>query len=96
MFKIGDKVRVIKNYCSAMIGDEGIIRALPNHSGSAGYPECYSVEFPSWSHGHECRGTVPSGHGLWVDPECLELIKKPKSEKNRYNPRWQNHSCKTL
>jgi hypothetical protein len=82
MFKIGDKVRVIKDYYAASVGDEGIIRALPNHNGSTGYTECYSVEFPSWcSVGHKCNGTVPSGQGQWVMPECLELIKSAHSEK---------------
>ena len=83
MFKIGDKVRVIKGYYDAKIGDEGVIKALPKNNGASTdgeFAECYSVEFPSWNDGHACNGTVPSGHGQWVLPECLELI-KPKTEK---------------
>ena len=84
MFKIGDKVRVIKDYCSAKEGDEGIIKALPGKNGNRGvWEDCYSVDFPAWdcsSRGHSCGHTVPSGKGQWVKPECLELI-KPKVEK---------------
>lgn len=75
-FNIGDKVRVIKAYGSASVGDEGIIKALPWENGSISYQSCYAVEFPSWSHGHDCNGKVPSGKGLWVLPECLELVEK--------------------
>lgn len=78
MFKIGDRVRVIKKYNAANVGDEGIIRALPNNNGSFALLECYSVEFPAWKKGHNCGGTVPSKKGLWVDPKCLELIKPKK------------------
>lgn len=84
MFKIGDKVRVIKKYYGANEGDEGVIKALPKNNGvSKGgeFEKCYSVEFPKWSGGHKCNGTVPSGHGHWVMPECLELIKSAHSEK---------------
>lgn len=84
MFKIGDKVRVIKNYDDAEIGDEGVIKALPMNNGASKegrFGECYSVEFPSWEkRGHSCNRIVPSGKGQWVLPKCLELI-KPKSEK---------------
>ena len=84
MFKIGDKVRVIKDYYSAKEGDEGIIKALPGKNGSSDtWEDCYSVEFPTWecaSRGHSCGHTVPSGNGHWVKPECLELIKS-KAEK---------------
>lgn len=75
-FSIGDKVRVISEYGSASVGDEGIIKALPWENGSISYQSCYAVEFPSWSYGHDCNGKVPSKKGLWVLPECLELIEK--------------------
>lgn len=84
MFKIGDRVRVIKFFCcAANVGDEGIIRALPGDSGSkVTFPHCYAVEFPLSKIGHDCNGKVPSRRGFWLPPECLELIKpKPKSEK---------------
>lgn len=86
MFKIGDKVRVIKEYGSAEKGEEGIIRALPKKNGasSSSFKKCYSVEFPDWMNGvdgHDCNGTVPSGNGQWISPECLELIKSASAEK---------------
>lgn len=84
MFKIGDKVRVIKDYWSARKDEEGIIRALPKKNGSSrAYVHCYSVEFPAWKKnmGHTCGGTVPSGKGQWIEPECLELIKSASAEK---------------
>ena len=82
MFKVGDRVRVIKKFCcAAKEGDEGIIRALPGDSGSKyTFPHCYAVEFPLSRIGHDCNGKVPSGGGFWLPPECLELI-KPKAEK---------------
>lgn len=85
MFEIGDKVRVIEEYGSAEKGEEGIIRALPQKNGasSSSFKKCYSVEIPAWSksRGHDCNGTVPSGNGQWVPPECLELIKSASAEK---------------
>lgn len=84
MFKIGDKVRVIKSYFAASKGDEGVIKALPKNNGSCKngrFERCYSVEFPTWTDGHDCGGTVPRWKGQWVDPEYLELIKSASSEK---------------
>ena len=83
MFKIGDKVRLIKDYYDAKKGDEGIIRGLPETNGATykEYKKAYSVEFPAWNfdyRGHSCNGTVPSGNGQWVRPECLELIEKQR------------------
>lgn len=37
-FNIGDKVRVIKAYGCASVGDEGIIKALPGENGFCGLP----------------------------------------------------------
>lgn len=86
MFKIGDKVRLIKDYGYVKKGKEGIIRALPGNNGAAStfYKNFYSVEFPDWKNavdGHNCGGTVPSRNGLWIHPEYLEPIKSASAEK---------------
>lgn len=83
MFKIGDKVRVTKDYDDATTGMEGIIKALPRNNGSSNprFAKCYSVDFPGWRDGHDCGGTVSGRHGQWVAPECLELIESAHSEK---------------
>lgn len=84
MFKIGDRVRVIKGYFFANKGYEGIIKALPENNGAGNrktFGECYSVEIPAFDGGHSCGGTVPSGHGMWLVPGCLELIKSAPVEK---------------
>lgn len=82
MFTLGDKVRLIKDYGYVKKGKEGVIRALPGNNGAAStfYKNFYSVEFPAWnkSKGHSCGGTVPSGNGQWVRPECLELVEKQR------------------
>lgn len=76
MFKIGDRVRVIKNNDFAIVGMVGTIKYQ-----NMGY-EVHGVEFDTaFQGGHSCRGYVKEGHGQWVDSECLELIKKPKTEK---------------
>lgn len=63
-------------YKTIRVGDEGIIRGLPGKNGSISYQSCYAVEFPSWHYGHVCNGKVPSRKGLWVLPECLELVEE--------------------
>ena len=83
MFKIGDKVRVIKGYGYVKKGEKGIIRALPGKNGAASnfYKDFYSVEFPAWTNGvdgHNCGGTVPSKKGLWLLPKYLELVEKQR------------------
>lgn len=81
MFKIGDRVRVIQSYYGVLKGDEGIIKALPGDSCSKlAFSHCCAVEGPSWIKGRDCNGKVPSGHGFWVPPECLELIKPEEAK----------------
>lgn len=75
MFKIGDSVRVIRNYSSARKGMKGTIKAKGSQTGRWG------IEFDEkFGSGHDCGGKTQNGHGYWVPPECLELI-KPKAEK---------------
>ena len=83
LFKIGDKVRVIKDYDAAKEGMKGIIVALlgNNGAGRSHYEkDYYAVDFGKNFGGHTCGGNVPNGNGQWVAPECLELI-NPKAEK---------------
>lgn len=81
MFKIGDKVRVTKNYCLAETGTEGIIRDVPGDNGAGKYGNFYAVEFKAPFKSHDCDGKVPSGRGHWLRPECLELIASAHAEK---------------
>ena len=69
-FKVGQKVRMVKNNCDARVGDIGIIMSPPS--------ECceYAVEFPCFARrerGHNCDGLVPSGNGHWIDEDQMEL-----------------------
>lgn len=75
MFKIGDRVRVIKTDDFAKVGMVGTIKTEDEYSKVCGVE--FDTEFKG---GHSCRGLTRAGHGQWVDHECLELI-KPKTEK---------------
>lgn len=69
-FKVGQKVRMVKDESDARVGDIGIVVAVPR-----GYEE-YAVEFPCFDgtdRGHYCHGTVPSGNGHWIREDEMEL-----------------------
>ena len=69
-FMVGQKVRMVKDECDALVGDIGIIVAVP------GYGHSYAVEFPCFNgihRGHNCEGLVPSGNGHWIDEGQMEL-----------------------
>ena len=72
-FKVGQKVRMVKNRIDARVGDVGIIRVLPRGSWE------YAVEFPcldGTDRGHYCHGTVPSGNGHWIDEDEMEIVQE--------------------
>ena len=69
-FKVGQKVRMVEDNCDALVGDIGIIRALPTELHG------YAVEFPCFegvARGHNCDGLVPSGNGHWIEEVEMEL-----------------------
>ena len=69
-FKVGQKVRMVRGYGVAEIGDVGIIREAPKEFHK------YAVEFPCFDGcncGHDCGGLVPSRNGYWIEENCMEL-----------------------
>lgn len=69
-FKVGQKVRMVEDNCDALVGDVGIIVAVPGNNHS------YVVEFPCFNgmpRGHNCDGLVPSGNGHWIEEYEMEL-----------------------
>jgi hypothetical protein len=75
MSKIGDRVRVIKNYDFAKVGMVGTIKT------QGVCHDVYGVEFDTaFQGGHDCKGHAKNGHGQWVEQKYLELI-NPKTEK---------------
>ena len=66
-FKVGDRVEVIKPWCSAKVGDVGVIKW--------GFNGKYSVEFERKSEGfHDCEGHTKDYHGHWMLDEHLKLL----------------------
>ena len=73
-FKVGQKIRMVRNESEAQVGDTGIIQALPCSS-SPTY-DSYAVEFPCFAGtdcGHNCHGLVPSNNGHWISENQMEL-----------------------
>lgn len=76
-FKVGDKVRVVRNETDtrAVIGDIGIIKGIRKT-----FP-MYAVEFPIGStQYHECQGLCGWDRGYWCGEEMLELVEKKPNE----------------
>lgn len=70
-FKVGDKVRVIKNRTVATVGMVGVIcRIEPpdTHKVNIG------VDFGVDMGGHGCNNYCTFGHGYFLKPEELELV----------------------
>ena len=67
-YKVGDRVRMIRDVVSAKEGYDGIIKAVHN-----GY---YSVEFPCFDslEGHDCDGEVKSNKGHFISEENIALL----------------------
>lgn len=72
-FKVGDRVRVIKDFDGAKKGMVGTIAVVDN-------PEAYNektigVKFDKkFCGGHTLEGGCEFGYGHWVFPDCIELI----------------------
>ena len=72
-FKVGDRVRIIKDYDYAKKGMVGTIAVIHK-------PETYSektigVKFDKKFYvGHSLAGRCEHGYGHWVHPDCIELI----------------------
>ena len=82
-FKVGQKIRMVRNESEAQVGDTGIIQALPCSS-SPTY-DSYAVEFPCFAGtdwGHNCHGLVPSNNGHWISKNRMELASE--QEANMY------------
>ena len=72
-FKVGDRVRVIKDYDSAKKGMVGTIAVVDN---SEAYNEkTIGVKFDKKFYGgHGLEGMCEFGYDHWVFPNCIELI----------------------
>lgn len=76
-FKVGDKVRVVRNETNtrAVIGDIGIIKGIKET-----FP-MYAVEFPILrTQYHECQGLCGCDRGYWCGEGMLELVEKKPNE----------------
>ena len=67
-FKVGDRVRVIKDYDSAKKGMVGTIEVVRDE-------KIVGVKFDKKFYGgHILGGRCEHGYGHWVYPDCIELI----------------------
>ena len=67
-FKVGDRVRVIKDYDSAKKGMVGTIAVVRDE-------KIVGVKFDKKFYGgHILGGRCEHGYGQWVYPDCIELI----------------------
>lgn len=76
-FKVGDKVRVVRNETDtrAVIGDIGIIKGIRKT-----FP-MYAVEFPIGRiQYHECQGFCGWDRGYWCGEGMIELVEKKPNE----------------
>jgi len=71
-FKIGDRVRLTRDFQHAEKGAIGIIKSLSNPR--------VGVEFEDFSEGHSCDGNCKSGSGYWVDTTALEIVPSSNSK----------------
>lgn len=71
-FKVGDRVRLVKDYDSAAkAGMAGILAVKKGHS--------LGVRFDRpFERGHSLSGNCEAGYGYWVTHDCLELISNNK------------------
>lgn len=67
-FKVGDRVRGVKNSHGFyfIIGKLGTIKHV--------FDDCYAVEFDNDINGHSCDGYAKMGYGLWCDDKMLEPV----------------------
>lgn len=72
-FKVGDRVRVIKDFDGAKKGMVGTIAVVDN---SKAYNEkMIGVKFDKKFYGgHSLEGGCEFGYGHWVFPDCIQLI----------------------
>ena len=70
-YKVGDKIRMVKDEEKAKEGYEGIIKGV-----HCGY---YSVEFPCFGplDGHDCDGEVKSNNGHFISERNIILLDQP-------------------
>lgn len=76
-FKVGDKVRVVRNETDtrAVIGDIGIIKGIRKT-----FP-MFAVEFPiGRTQYHECQGLCGWDRGYWCGEGMIELVEKKPNE----------------
>lgn len=72
-FKVGDRVRVIKDYDSAQKGMVGTIAVVGKSKLPGVKP--IGIKFDKRFYGgHNLMGRCKYGYGLWVCPDCIELI----------------------
>ncbi len=74
-FKVGDRVKVTKDYDAAETGMIGTIVSIPKF----GHP---GIEFDEFMEGHDCSGASKSSHGQWVPVSHLETTKEEESNMN--------------
>lgn len=66
-FKVGDRVRLVKDCDKAKAGMVGILAAEKGCS--------LGIRFDKpFKHGHSLFGKCETGYGYWVIPDCLELV----------------------
>lgn len=69
--KVGDRIRMTRDYCFAKIGMTGVIKTKRDYD--------FGIEFDNeFSGGHGCSGYTESNRGHWVTPAHFEIIDTPK------------------
>ena len=76
-FKVGDRVKVIKDYDYAKKGMVGTIAVINNPESCSG--KTIGVKFDKhFFGGHTLSSMCERGYGHWVYPDCVELINDNK------------------
>ena len=77
-FKVGDRVKCIKEYWRAPVGTMGTIRSITTHARYG--VEWYGVEWDINVGGHTLNDKCKKGCGEWMPEKNIELISQSKSQ----------------
>lgn len=69
-FSIGDRIALLRTAGTWGAREQGTI-VVWSRTGTAG------VHFDNPKGGHTCEGTVPNGHGRWIEVDDMESVSKP-------------------
>lgn len=76
MFKVGDRVKMIKDYSGVSSGELGVIQHI--HGNGRGLCDLYVRWDTYYGVRHDNDGLCEKGHGWMVGYEDVELIETPE------------------